>query len=169
MKIAIGADHGGYKLKSKLIKYLERHGHVIADLGTHSVQSCDYPAIGYKVASSVSLGVFPRGILICKTGIGFSMVANKLPGVRAGLCMTIQQARRSREHNNANVLCLAGSYLSLKKAQAIVKVWLKTEFAGGRHARRVRQITNIERRIYQDKNVKFKNKNSKPKRKIQNQ
>lgn len=147
MKIAIGADHGGYQLKNKLIKLLERRGHLVADLGTHSAQRCDYPPIGYKVASSVSLGLFPRGILICKSGIGFSMVANKLPRVRAALCMTLQQAKRSRQHNNANVLCLAGSYLSLKKTSAIVEAWLKTEFAGGRHARRVRQITNIEKKV----------------------
>lgn len=147
MKIAIGADHGGFRLKNRLIKFLEGRGYVVADLGTHSPKRCDYPPIGYKVAATVSQGQFYRGILICKTGIGFSIVANKLPGIRAALCQTPLQARRSRQHNNANVLALAADYLSLKKACEIVDVWLATEFSGGRHARRVRQIGNIERRI----------------------
>ncbi len=148
MKIAIGADHGGYLLKNKLIKFLERRGCVVADLGTHSPERCDYPAVGYKVAASVSGGQFYRGILICKTGIGLSIVANKLPGIRAALCLTKKQAQLSRQHNNANVLCLAGNYLSFKRACEIVDVWLKTEFSvRPRHARRIRQITNIERKI----------------------
>ncbi len=147
MKIAIGADHGGYLLKNKLIKFLERRSCVVADLGTHSLKRCDYPPIGYKVAASVSEGQFYRGILICKTGIGFSIVANKLPGIRAALCLTKKQAQLSREHNNANMLCLAANFLSFKKTCEIVDVWLKTEFSGGRHARRVRQISNIERKI----------------------
>lgn len=147
MKIAIGADHGGYQLKKKLIKFLEKKGHVVADLGTHSVRPCDYPAIGYKVAACVANGLFSRGILICKSGIGLCIVANKVPKVRAALCATRPQAKSSREHNNANILCLAGSYLSAKKACDIVDIWLKTDFAGGRHARRVRQISNIERKL----------------------
>jgi ribose 5-phosphate isomerase B len=147
MKIVIGADHGGYKLKEKLIRFLETQGYAVADLGTHSAQRCDYPAVGYKVAASVSVGLFSRGILVCKTGIGFSIVANKLPGVRAAICLTKQQARLSRQHNNANVLSLGANYLSARKACEIVHVWLKTEFSGGRHARRVRQIGNIERKI----------------------
>lgn len=151
MRIAIGADHGGYQLKTKLIKCLETRGYVIADLGTHSLKSCDYPQIGYKVASSVSSGVFSRGILICKTGVGFSIVANKVAGIRAALCLSEQQARRSREHNNANILVLAANYLGQKKACGIVDAWLKGEFAGGRHARRVRQISNIEKRTKRGK------------------
>ena len=147
MKIVIGADHGGYKLKNKLVKFLETQAHLVADLGTHSSKRCDYPAIGRKVAVSVSGGSFTRGILICKTGIGFSIVANKFPGVRAALCLTKHQARLSRQHNNANILALAANYLSFKKASEIVEVWLKTEFSGGRHARRVRQITSIEKKI----------------------
>ncbi|MCQ9207920.1 MAG: ribose 5-phosphate isomerase B [Omnitrophica bacterium] len=146
MKIAIGADHGGYKLKSKLIKFLKGRSYLVADLGTHDLKRCDYPAIGYKVAASVSSGSFQRGILICKTGIGFSIVANKLAGIRAALCLSALQAQRSREHNNANVLCLSANYLNLKQATKIVDRWLKTEFSGGRHARRVRQIGNIERK-----------------------
>ena len=148
MKIAIGADHGGYKLKNKLVRFLKTRGHIVADLGTHGSARCDYPPIGYKVAFSVSSGQFYRGILICKSGIGSSIVANKLPGIRAALCLTRLQARRSREHNNANVLALAANYLGLKKACEIVDVWLKTEFSTEpRHARRVRQIASIEKRI----------------------
>jgi len=147
MRIAIGADHGGFRLKNKLVKFLEARGYVVADLGTHSPDSCDYPLIGYKVAASVSQGQFCRGILVCKTGIGLSIVANKLPGIRAALCLTELQARRSRQHNNANCLALSANYLSVKKACGIVSVWLATEFSGGRHGRRVRQIGNIERKI----------------------
>ncbi|MBN2097224.1 MAG: ribose 5-phosphate isomerase B [Candidatus Omnitrophica bacterium] len=158
MKIAIGADHGGYNLKNKLVEFLQDRGYLIADLGTDSPKRCDYPLIGYQLARSVANGEFTRGILICKTGIGFSMVANKVPGVRAALCLTNLQARMSREHNNANVLCLAGSLLSFQKASQIVQVWLKTDFAGGRHARRVRQISNIENKV---RNVKCTTQKSK--------
>ena len=147
MKIAIAADHGGYKLKNKLVKFLEARGSLIAGLGTHSPKRCDYPPLGYKLALSVAQGIFTRGILICKTGIGFSVVANKIPGVRAALCLSRLQARRSREHNDANVLALSANYLTLKQASQIVAIWLETEFAGGRHGRRVRQITNIERKF----------------------
>lgn len=148
MKIAIGADHGGYKMKNKLVKFLKTKGFALADLGTHSAESCDYPAIGYKVAASVSSGQFPRGILICKTGVGFSIVANKLPGVRAALCLKASQARASREHNNSNILILAANYLSATEASRIVDAWLKAEFSPkSRHGRRVRQIANIERKL----------------------
>ncbi len=147
MKIAIGADHGGYRLKNKLVKFLETRGHVVADLGTHSAKRCDYPAIGYKVAASVSQGLFPRGILVCKTGVGLSVVANKLPRVRAALCLTKRQAEFSRRHNDANILSLSANYLSFKKASEIVDIWLRTGFSGGRHARRVRQIAAIERKL----------------------
>lgn len=147
MKIAIGADHGGYRLKNKLIEFLESSGHEVADLGTHNPEPCDYPPVGSKIAESVSSGQFSRGILICKTGIGFSIVANKFPGIRAALCFTRQQARLSRQHNDANILSLAANYLSFRRACEIVEVWLKTDFSGGRHARRIRQIGNIERKI----------------------
>lgn len=149
MKIALGADHGGYNLKNKLVKYLETLGHEVADLGTHSAESCDYPYIGCKVAAGVAQGEFARGILICKSGIGFSIVANKVPGIRAALCLSPLQAKRSREHNDANVLALAANYLNFRKAAAIAALWLKTDFAGGRHARRVQQISEIEKKICQ--------------------
>ncbi len=147
MKIAVGADHGGYEFKTKLISFLEKQGHAVADLGTHSAQSCDYPLISYKVAQSVAAGIFDQGILVCKSGIGMSIVANKVPGVRAALCLTESLARSSREHNNANVLVLAGSAVNPKQNLKIVKAYLKTKFAAGRHNRRVKQIGNIERKI----------------------
>lgn len=147
MKIAIGADHGGYRLKNKLIKFLESKGFAVADLGTHTLKSCDYPAVGFKVASGVAAGQFSRGILICKSGIGFSIVANKVYGIRAALCQSKLQARRSRQHNDANILALSANYLSFKQACQIVDVWLKTEFLGGRHGRRVRQIAKLEKRM----------------------
>jgi ribose 5-phosphate isomerase B len=153
MKIAIGADHGGYKLKNKIIKFLQAKGFAVADLGTHSSKRCDYPPIGVKVASSVAQGIFSRAILICKTGIGFSIVANRLPGVRAALCQSKQQAILSRQHNNANVLVLAANYLSARKATAMVETWLQTGFSGGRHARRIRQITNIKKRILRSRSA----------------
>ena len=145
MKLAIGADHGGFKLKNKLVRFLEASEYLVADLGTHSAQSCDYPKIGMRLARSVAQGQFPRGILICKSGIGMSIAANKVPGARAALCLSVKQARMSREHNNANILCLSANFTGFKDAQKMVAVWLKTDFAGGRHARRLKQISSIEK------------------------
>jgi len=146
MRIAIGADHGGFKLKKKLIEFLKAKGHVVADLGTHSEKSCDYPSFGYKVAKAVSNGEFSRGILICKSGLGMSMVANKAPGIRAAVCRDIKSAVSSRKHNNANVLTLGAAFTTEKLAKRILSAWLAAEFEGGRHARRVRQIRNIEKK-----------------------
>jgi len=146
MKVAIGADHGGFKLKKALIEVLKNKGYRIADMGTHSEKSCDYPLIGRKVAKAVSNKEFDRGILICKSGIGMSMAANKVPGVRAALCRDVKSAVGSREHNNANVLVLSGSFTPQKLAKRIMSAWFSTEFAGGRHARRVRQMTMMEKK-----------------------
>lgn len=146
MKIAIGCDHGGYLLKNRLIEYLKRKGHNILDVGCFHPKSCDYPEFGYRVAKLVSRKIADRGILICKTGIGYSMVANKVKSIRAALCYSVALARSSRLHNNANVLVLAAIYTSQARAKRIASVWLKTKAAGGRHARRVRQIARIERR-----------------------
>lgn len=146
MKIAVGCDHGGYLLKNKLIDYLRQKGHNILDVGCFSPKRCDYPEFGYRVARLVSKRVADRGILICKTGIGYSIVANKVRGVRAALCYTVALARSSRAHNNANVLVLAAVYTDQAKAKRITSVWLRTKAEGGRHARRVRQIIRIENR-----------------------
>ena len=148
-RVVIGADHGGFRLKVSLIPFLQAKGIEVADLGTHSPAPCDYPRIGYKIAKAVSQGRFDRGILLCKSGIGIAIVANKVPGIRAGVCADRFDAQRSRAHNNANVLVLAAEKLNAAQAQQIVETWLDTQFeAGGRHERRVRQIASIERRLF---------------------
>lgn len=146
-RLAIGADHGGYELKVKLIPFIQQLGCSVADLGTHSAEPCDYPVIGYKVASSVASGRFDRGVLLCKSGIGIAIVANKVKGVRAAVCGDRFDAERSRGHNDANVLVLGAEKLSWPAAKNIVQTWLRTEFeAGGRHERRVKQIQAFERK-----------------------
>ncbi len=146
-RVAIGADHGGFALKAKLVARLQAKGIEVADLGTHSPEPCDYPLIGYKVASAVGQGRFDRGILLCKSGIGIAIAANKVPGVRAAVCGDLFDARRSREHNDANILVLGAEKLSQRQAQRVLDAWLATPFeAGGRHERRVKQIAEIEKR-----------------------
>ena len=146
-RIAIGADHGGFALKAALIPLLQAKGLEVADLGTHSPKPCDYPEIGYKVAAMVAQGRCDRGILLCKSGIGIAIVANKLPGIRAAVCGDTFDAKRSRSHNDANILVLGAEKLSAAASRRIVKMWLATPFkSGGRHERRVRQLTAIEQR-----------------------
>ena len=147
MKIAVGADHGGFYLKKGIIAFLTENGHEVQDFGTHSSQSCDYPAIGYKVASEVALGKFERGILICKSGLGMCIVANKVNGIRAALLSDVASARSSRKHNDANIAVLSGTKISKKQASDILKAWLEAGFEGGRHAERVDQIGEIEKKI----------------------
>ena len=145
-RVAIGADHGGYELKAKLIAHLRAAGVEVADLGTHSAEPCDYPLIGRKVAAAVANKEFDRGILLCKSGIGIAITANKVPGIRAAVCGDAFDAERSRAHNDANVLVLGAEKLSGPAAKRIVTIWLATPFeSGGRHGRRVRQIAAIER------------------------
>jgi len=146
--IAIGSDHGGYNLKEALKEILEKQGYRIIDTGTFSKEPCDYPELGYKTAAEVSVGKAARGIVICKTGIGMSIVANKLPGVRAGLCLSVPDAVSAREHNDTNVLVLAADKTGRAKATDIVNTWLITKTLKGRHARRVRQISAIEKKLY---------------------
>ncbi len=147
-RVAIGADHGGFALKAKLIRWLQAKGLEVADLGTHSSKPCDYPQIGYKVAWGVSQKRFDRGILLCKSGIGIAIVANKVPGIRAAACGDLFDAERSRSHNDANVLVLGAEKLGDARAKQIVDTWLTTPFeSGGRHERRVRQIAAIERAL----------------------
>lgn len=145
-KIAIGSDHGGFKLKELLKKYLSGKGYVIEDFGAYTGRPCDYPLVGYKVARSVSKGRLKRAILICKTGIGMAIIANKLHNVRSGVCNTVRQAKTSRLHNDTNVLSLAAKYITADKAKRIVSVWLKTKALGARHKRRVNQIKKLERK-----------------------
>ena len=149
MKIIIGADHGGYKIKAKLVERLQREGHQAKDAGTFSPEPCDYPKIGARVAQGVSQRKFDRGILICKSGIGLSIVANKFPRVRAALCHNAEQARLSREHNDANVLVLGAHQVPEGQIPQVIETWLATPFeTGGRHERRVKQIERIERKIF---------------------
>ena len=147
-RLAIGADHGGVALKAELIRVLQRRGVEVADLGTHSEAPCDYPRIGYKVAMAVTQRKFDRGILLCKSGIGIAITANKVPGIRAAVCGDTFDAERSRRHNDANVLVLGAEKLRPAAARRIVETWLATPFeSGGRHERRVKQIAAIERKI----------------------
>lgn len=144
MRIAIGADHGGFKLKESLVRFLKLKGHAVKDMGVFSEKSCDYPVIGYETAKLVAAKSYSRGILICKTGIGMSMVANKVRGVRAALCDKPDIARSSREHNDSNVLVFAANVVTPNRAKKILETWLAAKHLGSRHARRVRQIKEIE-------------------------
>ena len=145
-RIALAADHGGYTLKENLKPFLQEQGYQVDDCGTHSPESVDYPDFAYVVAKKVSDGEAWRGIIIDGAGIGSCMVANKVPGVRAAMCYDHATALNSREHNNANVLTLGAGMIEASTARQIVLTWLNTNFGGGRHARRVDKIMNIERR-----------------------
>jgi len=147
MKVAIGCDHAGMEMKNEITPLLEELGIEWQDFGTKSEESCDYPEYGEKVSEAVSNGTMERGILICGTGIGMSIVANKFPGVRAALCSEDYSAKMSRLHNDANVLVLPGRIIDGNTARDIVKTWFKTDFEGGRHQRRLDKITEIESRI----------------------
>jgi ribose 5-phosphate isomerase B len=144
VKIALGSDHAGFQFKEKLKSVIILLGHTFEDFGTHTQTSCDYPDYAEPVARAVASAKCDRGILICGTGIGMSISANKVRGIRAALCCDVQSARMSREHNNANVLCLGARASEFEAASEIVKVWLLTEFAAGRHEQRVKKITAIE-------------------------
>ena len=145
--IAIGADHGGVELKDFLVGYLRDHGAEVRDCGTQGPDSVDYPDYGREVSQHVSSGAAERGVLICTSGIGMSIVANKFPGVRAALVLDVDAARSSREHNDANILVLSGAKTEANLAQRIVETWLATPFAGGRHQRRVDKIAQVEQDI----------------------
>lgn len=148
MKIALAADHRGQGMKDKLVALLTSQGHQVIDLGTNSARSCDYPDLGYKAGIAVAEGKVDRGILVCGTGIGMSIVANKIPGVRAALCSDELTAQVSRRHNDANILCLAADILGEEMMRRIVQAWLETEFeGGGRHSRRVKKIACVEKGI----------------------
>jgi RpiB/LacA/LacB family sugar-phosphate isomerase len=138
--VAVGADHRGFALKEELKAWLAARGHSVTDCGPASADRVDYPDYAFKVADAVTRHRAERGILICSTGIGMSIAANKVRGVRAALPSSVRLARLSREHNDANVLCLGADFVSGVGARRIVGVWLKTEFAGGRHAKRLAKI-----------------------------
>jgi len=146
MKIVLAADHRGHALKERIASMLSESAHEVVDLGTNSSRSCDYPDLGYKAARAVADGAVERGICFCGTGIGMSIVANKVAGIRAAVCTDELTAQISRRHNNANMLCLAADVLGEDLVRRIVRSWLETPFeAGGRHSRRVAKIACVER------------------------
>lgn len=146
MRIAVGSDHRGYNVKSKIIDLLKRLNQEVVDVGTNSPESVDYPDVALLVAQEVSEHRVERGILICGTGIGMAIAANKVPGVRAAPCHDDLTAEMSRRHNDLNVLCLSADMLGEKLIDRMIEIWLKTEFEGGRHARRVEKISELESR-----------------------
>ncbi|MDI6891651.1 MAG: ribose 5-phosphate isomerase B [Actinomycetota bacterium] len=146
MKVIIGSDHAGYALKEEIKKFLKERGADFTDVGTNGLESVDYPDYAEKVAYPVAKGDYAYGILVCGAGIGMAMVANKVPGIRAAVCNDLYSARCSREHNDANILALAARIIDADLARAIVDTWLKVEFLGGRHARRVEKMMEIERK-----------------------
>ncbi len=144
MRLAIASDHGGFALKGVLAASLRAAGHDVADHGPAAAERCDYPDFAGPVARAVSTGEADRGILVCGSGIGMSMAANKVPGIRAAVVQDLEHARLSREHNNANVLCLGERFTAPALAEAIVAVWLETGFGEGRHVGRVAKIHGLE-------------------------
>ncbi|MDO4280005.1 MAG: ribose 5-phosphate isomerase B [Peptococcaceae bacterium] len=146
MKIALGSDHGGVDLKAAIKKHLLDAGHEVVDFGTDSHESCDYPLIAEPAAKAVAAGDCERGILVCGTGIGIGIAANKVPGIRAALCHDTFSARASRNHNNANILTMGQRVIGEGLALDIVDVWLASDFEGGRHERRVGEIADIEKK-----------------------
>jgi len=146
MKIVIGADHGGFELKEEIKKFVEKLGYDVEDKGTNSLESVDYPIYAKKVAKEVASDKDKLGILVCGTGLGMSMAANKIKGIRAALAYNESSAKLAKEHNNANVLCLGGREFSTEKAKKIVKLFLETHFSkADRHKRRVGEIAEIEK------------------------
>lgn len=146
MKIALGADHAAFDLKSRVAGLLRELGHEPVDVGCHSTESCDYPDYAYAAAKAVSDGRCERAVLMCGSGIGMEIVANKVAGVRAALVHDLEAAELSRRHNDANALCLGARVTNAERAAEIVKKWLTTPFEGGRHERRVQKIREIDER-----------------------
>ncbi|HEY2761995.1 MAG TPA: ribose 5-phosphate isomerase B [Pirellulales bacterium] len=144
MRIAIGCDHRGFSVKTKLIELVAHLGHEVSDAGSFGADSCDYPDVAAAVARKVSTGEVERGILICGSGIGMCIAANKVPGVRAAPCHDDLTAEMSRRHNDLNVLCLSADMLGERLIDRLVEVWLTTPFEGGRHSRRIEKIAELE-------------------------
>ena len=144
MKIALGSDHGGYALKCDIIQLLEKLGHTYKDFGCYSTESCDYPDFGEAAARAVASGEYDCGIVICTTGIGISIAANKVKGIRCALCSDPLSAEMTRRHNDANMLAMGAGMVGPNLAERIVEAFLNTDFEGGRHARRVGEITAME-------------------------
>lgn len=143
MKISVASDHGGFALKQEIAEYLRQQGHEVVDCGCHSTESCDYPDFGAAAAKAVASGQCDRGVVICSTGIGISIAANKVPGIRCALCGDIYSAEMTRRHNNANMLAMGAHLTAPVLAKKILDVFLSTEFEGGRHQRRIDKIDHI--------------------------
>lgn len=150
MRIAVGTDHRGFSIRSKVIELVERLGHEVYDVGTFTGDAVDYPDIASLVAEKVSRGEVDRGILVCGTGLGMCIAANKFHGVRAAPCHDDLTAEMSRLHNDANILCLSADLLGERLIDRMVELWLSTPFEGGRHARRVEKIRELERQVERD-------------------
>jgi ribose 5-phosphate isomerase B len=144
MKIIVGCDHGGFELKEKILSFLKSGGHEVEDIGTHSSDSVDYPPYAVKVAEAIVRGSVDRGILICGSGIGMCITANRTAGIRAVQASEPYSARMSRRHNDSNVLCLGGRFIGQDMALEIIDTWLKEGFEGGRHQRRVEMIDSLK-------------------------
>ncbi len=142
--IAIGSDHGGYRLKEEIKRYLDEKGIIYNDCGTYSEESVDYPNIAKEVAKKIQSKECEQGILICRSGIGMSIVANKFKGIRCAKCNNEQEAKFSKMHNNSNVLAIGADYVSTNEAICIVRTWIATQFEGGRHQERIDIINEIE-------------------------
>jgi ribose 5-phosphate isomerase B len=145
-KIAIGSDHAGFEAKEKAKSELVTMGVEVLDKGSHSLDSVDYPDFGAAVARAVASGEVERGVLVCGSGIGISMAANKIPGARAALCWNEETARLAREHNDANVLCFGSRFIEPEQAARMVRIFLETDFAGGRHTQRVEKLSALDKR-----------------------
>ena len=146
-KIAIASDHGGFELKESIINFLLKKGWEVDNLGAPSTDSVDYPDYGIKVARAIIDKKFVRGILICGTGVGMSIVVNRFPGIRGTLCSDVYTAQMCREHNDSNILIMGGRVISVGLAMEILDTWLNTEFEGGRHQRRLDKIKNIDTKL----------------------
>lgn len=143
MVIAVGCDHAGYELKEKVIAKLEKLGHTVINCGTNSSESVDYPQFGHAVGRTVASGEAERGVAICGSGIGISIACNKVPGIRAALCTSVEMAEMCRRHNNANVICMGARMISEELAFSMIDTWLVTEFEGGKHERRINQLDDV--------------------------
>lgn len=157
MKIAIGGDHVGQLLKPEIIEFLKKLGHEVKDFGTYTTERTDYPIYAKQVAESVVNGEYDKGVLICGTGVGISIAANKVKGVRAVCCSEPYSAKLSRQHNDTNILAFGSRVVGLELAKMIVEEWLSAEYEGGRHAKRVEMISEIEEKqnLDNDNNIKL--------------
>jgi ribose 5-phosphate isomerase B len=147
MRIAIGTDHRGFSIRTKLVELLQKLGHEVDDTGTYSPEAVDYPDVASQVAGKVSRGEADRGILVCGTGLGMCIAANKFSGVRAAPCHDDLTAELSRRHNDSNVLCLSADLLGERLIDRMIEIWLAAPFDGGRHSRRIQKITDLEQRV----------------------